>query len=143
MNICLKAAALRDGLSISEEAKHYYQPETYDHAVRVAGYIRDNPLIPDALREICTALALMHDLLEDTEYQGDVGDDRLRRGLHILTRPVGMEYITYIRRIRESAARQPEVYWVKLADMKDHLAQTETLTDRLKEKYIKALPYLL
>ncbi|MDF2885564.1 MAG: hypothetical protein K0R54_6138, partial [Clostridiaceae bacterium] len=29
------------------------------------------------------------------------------------------------------------------ADMKDHLAQTETLTDKLKEKYLKALPYLL
>ena len=37
----------------------------------------------------------------------------------------------------------PEVYWVKIADMKDHLAQTDTLTDKLKEKYIEALPYLL
>lgn len=126
-----------------QAAKRYYQPGTYDHAVRVAGYVRENPLIPEELRERCIALALMHDLLEDTEYPGDVEDERLRRGLQILTRPEGVEYVTYIRQIRDSAAGWPEVYWVKLADMKDHLAQTETLTDKLKEKYIKALPYLL
>ena len=37
----------------------------------------------------------------------------------------------------------PEVYWVKIADMRDHLEQTDTLTDKLKEKYLAALPYLL
>lgn len=34
-------------------------------------------------------------------------------------------------------------YWVKLADMKDYLSLTNTLTDRLKEKYLSRLRYLL
>ena len=49
----------------------------------------------------------------------------------------------YIKNIKENMVLYPEVYWVKIADMKDHLAQTDTLTDKLKEKYIEALPYLL
>lgn len=35
------------------------------------------------------------------------------------------------------------VYWVKIADMKDHLSQKETLTERLKEKYLEGLVILL
>ena len=54
-----------------------------------------------------------------------------------------MDYIEYIKRIKKWADTRQEAYWVKLADMKDHLAQTETLTDKLKEKYLAALPYLL
>ena len=34
-------------------------------------------------------------------------------------------------------------WFVKLADMKDHLSQVETLTPRLKEKYLSGLRYLL
>ena len=52
-------------------------------------------------------------------------------------------YEEYIQDIKNAYKNYPEVYWVKLADMKDHLTQTGTLTDELKEKYLKALPYLL
>ncbi len=88
-----EGCGVTDGLSISEEdgtmdlveyayqtAKHYYQPETYDHAVRVVRLYQRQSLIPDALREICTALALMHDLLEDTEYQGRCGRRSFTQG---------------------------------------------------------------
>lgn len=34
-------------------------------------------------------------------------------------------------------------YYVKLMDVKDHLMQRETLTDKLKNKYTEALSYLL
>lgn len=37
----------------------------------------------------------------------------------------------------------PIAYWVKIADMKDHLIQTATLTDKLKEKYLRGLAILL
>lgn len=47
------------------------------------------------------------------------------------------------KKIKEEYKNYPEAYWVKLADMKDHLAQTDTLTDKLKDKYLTALPYLL
>ena len=54
-----------------------------------------------------------------------------------------MDYIKYIKKIRDYSDTKPEAYWVKMADMKDHLSQTDTLTDKLKEKYLTALPYLL
>ena len=34
-------------------------------------------------------------------------------------------------------------WWVKIADMKDHLAQRDTLTEKLRDKYLEALPHLL
>lgn len=128
-----------------ETARRYYTPDTFAHAVRVAGYIRENPVIPAGLQEDCFALALMHDLWEDTEYMEDAGimGVHFAECLAILTRPEGTDYITYIQHIRACAAGWPEAWWVKLADMKDHLAQADTLTERLRDKYVRALPYLL
>jgi len=125
-------------------AKEYYEPDTYDHALRVAAYVADNEMIPDEDMDNCISLAIMHDLLEDTKYRyddnlsGDFNDC-----LELLTKPKNMNYAEYIKKIKENYIDFPEVYWVKLADMKDHLSQTETLTDKLKEKYLAALPYLL
>lgn len=51
-------------------AKKYYKPEIYEHALRVAGYVAENPMISDDKMDDCIALALMHDLIEDTEYAG-------------------------------------------------------------------------
>lgn len=136
-------------------AKQYYEPKTYDHAMRVATYVADNPTIPNDKMDDCIALGIMHDLIEDTEYAKRVKDDlynpnsNLTEDKHFfncltfLTKEVGEDYIEYIKNIRESADEMPEAYWVKLADMKDHLAQTETLTEKLRDKYLEALPYLL
>ena len=52
-------------------------------------------------------------------------------------------YEEYIHSIKEIQEIYPEVWWVKLADMKDHLSQRETLTQRLKDKYTNALAILL
>lgn len=88
----------------------------------------------------------MHDLIEDTKYSsGGFGAEYsyFEECLNLLTRPKDMDYLKYIKKIRDFSNIRPEAYWVKMADMKDHLSQTETLTDNLKEKYLKALPYLL
>ena len=127
-------------------AKKHYAQKTYDHAIRVTNYIADNPIIPDEKMEVCIALAIMHDLIEDTDYNGDsLGDqyEYFKECLKLITKPKDMNYITYIKRIRECIDTMPEVYWVKMADMKDHLSQAETLTENLKTKYLNALPYLL
>lgn len=63
--------------------------------------------------------------------------------LNLLAKPIDVDYIKYIEEIRNYSHTNPEAYWVKMADMKDHLSETETLTDELKEKYLKALPCLL
>ena len=122
-------------------AKEYYDEKTFHHAMRVAGYVsQDN----------CIILAMMHDLLEDTDYvfpiYSDTDDEEwyINNCLELLTRDKkNSTYETYLQKIKEEYKNYPEVYWVKLADMKDHLSQTDTLTDKLKEKYLAALPYLL
>jgi len=126
-------------------AKQYYEPATYEHALRVASYVADNDMIPNEDMDNCISLAIMHDLLEDTEYT--TCSSGLSKGffdcLNLLTKPKDMDYVEYIKKIKRNYIYYPEAYWVKLADIKDHLAQTKTLTDKLKEKYLAALPYLL
>lgn len=76
--------------------RNHYRRCTYDHAVRVADYVRQNELIPNDLQEKCQAVAYMHDLLEDTDYEipdavrqeyPDIDD-----ALELLTKPSGMSY---------------------------------------------------
>lgn len=131
-----------------ETAKRYYDENKFNHAIRVTTYVAENKLIPYDRKDFCLTLALIHDLEEDTEFKlnsvaGLDEQDKLARCLKLLTKPKEMDYINYIIRLKSDIDMNPEAYWVKLADMKDHLAQTETLTEKLKEKYLKALPYLL
>lgn len=93
-------------------------------------------------------LAIFHDLLEDTDVTYEelvevsgMSEEFLRNQLGVLTKDKNESYIDYIKRLKESGYRW--AYIVKLADMKDHLMQKETLTDKLKEKYWEALPELL
>lgn len=131
-------------------ARKYYDESTYYHAMRVAGYVVNDNLIPKDKMERCVALAIMHDLQEDTEfdYQRDSAnnayDAYTKRCLELLTRDKEKtSYEDYLNNIKKNYNSYPEAYWVKMADMKDHLSETETLTERLKEKYLEALPYLL
>lgn len=122
----------------------YYGKETFYHVMRAAAYIAGNNLIPDSQKINCIALAVVHDLLEDTEYQTDGrSSPHFNICLKLFTKAQGQDYIEYIKNIRSHADSHRLAYWVKLADIKDHLMQTETLTDRLEEKYIEAVPYLL
>lgn len=126
-------------------AKDHYDVDTYNHAIRVMQYVAENEMIPYEYKEECVALAIMHDLIEDTEYTGSGLPENLQKALNLLTKPKDMDYIEYIKDIRNTGYTNWRMcaYWVKIADMKDHLAQTETLSERLKEKYLNALVYLL
>lgn len=138
----------KDTISVTNAlriAKKYYPKDKYDHAMRVMQIVADNEIIPQEYQHDCLVLAIMHDLVEDTEYKPTLLPENLRDALKLLTKPKEMDYIEYIKKIRDTGYTNWRMcaWWVKLADMKDHLAQTETLTDRLKEKYLAALPYLL
>ena len=66
--------------------------------------------------------------------------------LQLLTKGKDVNYNDYIAKIRGMAASNPKympAYIVKLADMHDHFAQVDTLTDKLKNKYAAAMPYLI
>lgn len=129
-------------------AEKFYDKNTYDHVINVGIYISENNMIPGNIRNKCIALAIMHDLIEDTEY---TYEDMKKKGfsehfikcIELLTKPKEMNYTDYIKKIKANREEYPEAWWVKLMDMKDHLSRTETLTDKLKEKYLAALPHLL
>ncbi len=126
------------------QAKEYYDNDTYDHAIRVAINVADNPLIPDKLMDLSISLAIMHDLLEDTSYEEyNTIPREIERSLKLITKTKNEKYKEYIKEIAFYKEENPEVYWVKIADIKDHLEQTKTLTEELKNKYLEALPYLL
>ncbi len=127
-------------------AKEYYSKEEYDHAMRVAGYVAENMSIPYQYRDDCVCLAIMHDLIEDTKYQGySYLPQNFRKALLLLTKPKDVSYVDYCRRLRciDNTHYALCAYWVKLADMKDHLTLKETLTDKLKAKYLEGLAELL
>lgn len=125
-------------------AKRFYTKDKYEHAIRVANYVAENDLIPENMMDDSIALAIMHDLLEDTEYKINSGlGSYFNDCLRLITKPKEQNYIDYIKFIRQHADSHRLTYWVKIADMKDHLSQTETLTEQLKEKYLAAIPYLL
>lgn len=128
-----------------ELAAKYYNEETYAHAMRVAGYVAQNMTIPQEYRDECVALAICHDLIEDTECSILCFPDNFKEALKLLTKPKEQDYVEYCKRLRPTRGTNYQncAYWVKLADMKDHLSLTETLTEKRKEKYLAGLAVLL
>ena len=126
-------------------AINYYAMDQLEHALRVATYVAENLTIPNEYRDECLSLAVMHDLLEDTQYKPECLPENFEKALRLLTKPKEMPYDEYCKAINShcDTAYGRCAYWVKLADMKDHLSLTETLTDRLKKKYLSGLRYLL
>ena len=125
-----------------------YDEKTMNHVLRVADYAWESPIFKSLDRIHVYATALCHDLIEDTDITLEqlentlgVSGTQIIIALKLLTKKENEQYIDYIKRIKES--KNILAYCVKLADMKDHLSQKETLTDKLKEKYWNAIPYLL
>lgn len=125
-----------------------YDNKTFAHCVRVANYAIENPILCEVDKENVYILAMFHDLLEDADatYKkltnvSGISEEFIKDQLGVLTKSKNENYIDYIKRLKQSGYRW--AYIVKLADMKDHLMQKETLTDKLKEKYWEALPELL
>ena len=126
-----------------------YNEATFKHCLRVANYVFDNVCLKsDEEKEIAFIIAMCHDLLEDKNVSvkniceiSGYSKEFLNHVLGALTKGEGETYIEYIMRLKSNETIYP--YIVKLADMKDHLSQRETLTERLKDKYWEALPYLL
>lgn len=141
-----------------------YDGGTMLHASRVAGYVLNNPMVRDNLIEICLIVALCHDLIEDTDYtledmkrdfkpyddnflwHGKEPSTVVTEAVEILTKDKKEKYDDYISRVKEKSSHSlagEVAYWVKIADIKDHLSQKETLGERRKEKYLSGLAILL
>ena len=124
----------------------YYPKKKMAHALRVAEYAyktaKDITLISpyDAY-----LVGLAHDLIEDTDCPQDklqeiLGTD-LFSAVVILTKDDKDDYDEYIHSILDSGDKLAIL--VKRADMKDHFMQTETLTEKLRNKYLPVVGLFL
>lgn len=132
-----------------EIAKEHYDKQTFDHAIRVMEYVSQMGIIPERDKELCQHIAIMHDLIEDTNFDIEKYDysESIANILNLLTKPKDMSYVDYCKRLKSASqgggAYGRIAYYVKLADMKDHLMLKNTLTERLKAKYLEGIAYLL
>lgn len=127
----------------------YYTSDGYLHALRVAHYAADNPAFEsEDSKETAYLVGLCHDLIEDTnctypEIALAMGSAQsfVDNVIGLLTRRNEETYSDYISRLRSSNNKL--AYIVKLCDIKDHLVNSDTLTDSLRDRYYKELPNLL
>jgi (p)ppGpp synthase/HD superfamily hydrolase len=136
---CIKA------LQIAEDV---YPKKKLQHAIRVANYAVEIAELdarygtePYLNSDCVFIVGILHDVVEDTEvplgYIQEEFNVYISEAIGLLTKPEDVDYKDYIDNLL--AAKDILAYWVKKADMKDHIAQTETLTDKLKEKYLPVL----
>ena len=124
-----------------------YDTPTIAHVCRVLQIIRQDCrylLSSEETKEELDKLALVHDLVEDTELTLDDFKDyfspKMIKSLSLLTKDKKDSYIDYLGKIIDSG--DLPALLVKQADIVDHITQVKTLTPRLKDKYEKALLYL-
>lgn len=124
----------------------YYSKKKLAHAMRVAAYALDRAERDDRVdSKEAFIVGLCHDLIEDTSCPQDqlkalIGADMFT-AVCILTKDNNLSYHDYILDIVYS--KNDLAMLVKSADMKDHITQVDTLTDKLKEKYLPELHYFL
>ena len=118
----------------------WYDVETIAHCARVVKNLEKDMLfefLPEENQNDLKALAICHDLLEDTKIVNSEDFNRLIElgvsmpKLKILMRNKNDSYNKYI----QMCLSNPDTRIVKCADMRDHLSQKSTLTQRLKDKY--------
>lgn len=98
--------------------------------------------------EETTIVALLHDLVEDTEYTiadlTEMGFDKaVTDAIALMTHTKGVEYMAYVRAIKEN----PIAKAVKLADLKHNadLTRLDSIDEkalRRREKYLEAIRLL-
>ena len=124
----------------------YYSKKKFLHALRVAAFALDKAEHDDRVdSKDAFIVGLCHDLIEDTDCPQDklqeiLGTD-LFSAVVILTKDDKDDYNKYIYSILDSGDKLAIL--VKRADMKDHFMQTETLTEKLRDKYLPVVGLFL
>lgn len=125
-------------------AKERLSADKFEHSLRVMEYTLDTVKFYDIndLYFKPLIIALLHDVVEDSDTTLDEIEREfsryIRNCVEVLTHDKeNMSYPEYIDLIMNCPL--PEAKAVKHADMKDHLAQKETLTPKLKEKYFEVI----
>lgn len=139
-------------------AQAHLSPEGFAHSLKVAEYALELKAATGhkVKRDSLFIVAILHDVLEDApeeqrealrlSFQEGLPDGCYDALMGLTHDKASMDYDTYCESIKRFAKRDENgelAYLVKLADMKDHLSRVETLTDKLKEKYLSGLRFLL
>ena len=139
-------------------AQAHLSPKGFAHSLKVAEYALELNEATGlrARRDLLFIVAILHDVLEDAPeeqrealrlaFQESLPDGCYDALIGLIHDKASMDYNTYCESIKRFAMRNENgelAYLVKLADMKDHLSRVETLTDKLKEKYLSGLRFLL
>lgn len=133
-------------VELMQLSEQWYPNKKFKHALRVACYASDAALkYPEVSSTDAFLVGLAHDLIEDTECPQDQLEEILGQELFNailnLTKDDKESYQEYIERVIET--KDDLTILVKRADMKDHMSQLDTLTDKLKDKYLPVLHYFL
>lgn len=123
----------------------HYDTKGLDHAMTVAKYAKESA---EDIRGVSSTdayiVGLCHDLLEDTDISHELLSDTIGSYLftHVLdlTKTDDETYREYCERCADEGGL---TYVVKRADLKDHFTRKDTLTDRLKEKYLSVVDLFL
>ena len=114
-----------------------HDKKTLRHSIRVANMATENEHAD--IEDLIYQVGLLHDILEDTDY---TAEDLAAAGfapsvvhsVECLTKQKDEDYNAHIARLFDKGSYM--AIRVKRADMKDHFMHFETLTDKLKEKYL-------
>lgn len=129
-------------LEVLKICMEWYDVKTIAHCARVVKNLEKDMLfefLPEENQNDLKALAICHDLLEDTKIVNSEDFNRIIElgvsmpKLKILTRNKNDSYDKYI----QMCLSNPDTRIVKCADMRDHLSQKDMLTPQLKDKYDK------
>ena len=131
---------LTDGLltmkQVEKICEQYYDEATYDHAQRVADYVLESGLVPITMWEDCIKLALMHDLIEDTDATEEeilkYGSEEILEAVILLTKKKGYVMAEYVDAIKKN----PVAFAVKAADRLHNLNCAIVTDEEFKRKYI-------
>lgn len=145
-----------------EICEYSYQKDSYKHIFQVGEKIVElfcGKMHNLSQYNFIIAVAYGHDLLEDTLFakEEDLSkfDEDFIKAISYLTRDKEKEsykdYIIKIKTFYEDSKSKSEyekklaeaVYYVKLADIFDHLSRIKTLKPSLKKRYLEALDILL
>jgi (p)ppGpp synthase/HD superfamily hydrolase len=118
--------------------KAHLSPEIVAHSIRVMELRQWDRLGLGDDWSTDNIAALLHDVVEDSDVTlDDIGSlfgSEVRRVVDLLTRRDGATYFDYIARV----ATDDMATGIKLADLQDHFAQSDTLSDSLRQRYEKA-----
>ena len=132
---------------VDQLCQRWYDKRKYAHVHRVASIVAQDSIVPYLSQEdrnAVVAVALAHDLLEDTKCpvkeltRLGVDVDSVNLLTHLKN---DCSYADYVLKIMQSG--NMKAILVKTADMKDHLQQKATLSPKLAQKYAAVLPLFI